>query len=566
MGSSRSPGRLAPDFDRLVSWFGPPAAIGLAAMALVIVDSRFRLEGAVFGGLAAAWPATLAASLFAQGRGFGRRSAFLLQIVAGVVAAALVLFSGKAAVSLDYFYAGLAAACFAAPAARLKDPDAYWVWAERFCVAGAFAFAVALVGWGASMATVFSANHLFGLFSQTVGARLTADLAAIFYLGLGPLAFLALQPPLSDERLATDATDFIRRAVAALASWALAPFVLVYSALLWLYAGKIIVERALPDGQIGWMVAAFGLSALATIFLVAPQRRDGPPQTRLLWRIWPFLAIAPLGLLAFAIHARVSAYGLTPDRYMLALMGAVCAANAFVALVSREAVLRFAPAAGAAALILGGLGPWGAIGTSVRWQSAALRDIYAAQGRLADGRLVMAGGVPALTPQDARRCRAAVEFLASTEINGLADLLAESDRRLAGQANNFCPPPEPPRDAHLGFYVNEQSVPNDAVRGYAILGFFQLNRRSKIEAGGVVLVGNEGIVTVSQGGGEAAIFDMGEIVRRHDPRSQALLQGPLLAPTSGDPRFAFLVQSLSLSRSDGEVKLDGLSGFLLRRD
>ncbi|WP_424361602.1 hypothetical protein [Methylocystis parvus] len=79
-----------------------------------------------------------------------------------------------APVSLIYFFPGVVAACFAAPAARIKDVGAYWIWAERLCVAGGFAYMAALPGWGAAAATLFSAEHLFGGFSMSLTANIHA--------------------------------------------------------------------------------------------------------------------------------------------------------------------------------------------------------------------------------------------------------------------------------------------------------------------------------------------------------------------------------------------------------
>jgi hypothetical protein len=139
MHASKSYGLSTPDFQRLFAWHAIPAAIAVVAAVLLILDIPTGSERLPLFALGAAWPATLAAGLYAQGRGMRPNSGLLLQIAAGAAGAALAWFWREASVSLEYFYAGLAAACIAAPAARLKDPDSYWVWAERFCVAAAFA-------------------------------------------------------------------------------------------------------------------------------------------------------------------------------------------------------------------------------------------------------------------------------------------------------------------------------------------------------------------------------------------------------------------------------------------
>jgi hypothetical protein len=287
-----------------------------------------------------------------------------------------------------------------------------------------------------------------------------------------------------------------------------------------------------------------------------------------LWRIWPYLAIAPLALLAVAIFERVGAYGLTPDRYMLALMGALCAANASVALLAREKVLRFAPTASAIALTLGSIGPWGAIASSTRWQKAALFGVFAAHGQVADGRLVTDGGVPEMSKEEARRCRAAVDYLRSAEANALAPLLAAKDERLSQEAGDFCPPEEPqPRTTYQSYDNNTQWTPTEAAEGFAILGSFQLTKTSKIHSSDLSILCEGGRVTVFWRNEPPAVFDMTAIARAQDANGRALLRSPLLKPTSGNDRLVFLVQHLTVGvGAEDAATLDSLNGFLLRRD
>lgn len=557
---------LAPDFWRLRAAFPVPAAIAIAAAALAIARPS-DAGGAFLLFAAAAWPATLAASLHAQARGASAGVSLAAQIAAGLAAAGLMIFQQDLRLALPYFSAGLALLCLAAPVSRLKEPDSYWVWAERFCAAAVFAAAVGFIGWVASTATLYSADHLFHLFGSTLSGRLATDLAVLFFVAVAPIAYLAIQPPIADEALATDEKDFIRRAIAALASWVLAPFVLVYSGMLWLYAAKIVLDRALPDGQIGWMVGAFGFSALSTIILMAPQRRDGPAQTRLLWRIWPYLAIAPLALLGCALYARIDAYGLTEDRYMAGLLGALCAANAVVALVSREAVLRFAPAAGALALILTSFGPWGALATSDRWQRAALLDIYAAHGRIADGLLLLDGGPPAMSKAEARRCNAAAQHLSARSL--LKPLVAEKNHEKTGDLSKLCPSVAEQRHNPFHSYHNNSAawIAPEGEKDLRLLGSFTLSARSRVSEGDIKIDCASDRITVRWRNEAPAVFDMKEIESRFDPKTQTLQVGPLLEPTSGDGRLIFLLQHLyiDISKTDAPA-LSSLQGFLLRRD
>jgi hypothetical protein len=194
---------LAPDFGRLRASFPIPAAIAVGAAALAVVGSSDDL-GVILMIAAAAWPAALAASLYAQARGAGRAVGLAAQLVAGLAATGLALAGQSLGLSVQHFFAGLALLCLTAPASRLREPDSYWVWAERFCVAAVFAAAVGLVGWLASVATLFSAEHLFNLFGSDLTGRLAINFSLVFFVAVAPVTYLAIQPPITDETLAAD--------------------------------------------------------------------------------------------------------------------------------------------------------------------------------------------------------------------------------------------------------------------------------------------------------------------------------------------------------------------------
>ncbi len=449
MASSNRRLPRGPDVARLFEQFPAPGLLAVAGANLAMAHVGDADDLLL---LLAAWIGTLAAALFFQERR-GAFQGFVAQIVAGAVAVVLMRLAPSTELAQASMISGLALLCLAAPVARLKNPDSYWAWVRAFGLAGGFAFAIALAGFAATVATLTSANALFGPFFNT--PTLIHDSAALFFLGVGPVAFLMVQPQIVEDTPEATIPDAPTTRISVLAAWAFTPFVLAYSALLWLYAGKIALRRALPNGEIGWMVGVFGVATVVTVFLIAPQRREGPPPARLLWAVWPYLAVAPILLLALAVAERIAAYGLTPDRYMALAMDGLLAATAAVALCAREAVLRFVPAAGALTLILASVGPWGAAAVSARWQRATLAEIYESYERLADGRL--SDGAPALSNEEKRRCEAAADFLRETEPEALSPWLSGEDLRKRYFIEVDCAGPrvtlgigEPPTPEHGG--------------------------------------------------------------------------------------------------------------------
>lgn len=551
---------LLPDLARLRAHFALPALIALAAALLVIADPMSDIVARPLVALGAAFPAALAAGLFAQSRSLASTYERILQFAAACLAGALTWFSKDVALSEPALLGALALACIAAPVGGFRSAESYWVWAERFCTVAAFAGAAGLIGWGATTATLASADYLFHLDLPYFVWRIVM---ALFLIAGAPILFVALQPLLEEARFEAGAKDLIRRAIGALSVWAMAPFVLIYSALLWLYAGKIALLRDLPDGEIGAMVGAFGVAAIATIFLVFPER-SSRPHVGLLWRVWPFLAVVPLTLLGFAIEERVAAYGLTTDRYLATLLAALCALTAAVAMLSRDVVIRFAPAAGALGLLAASFGPWGARATAVRWQEASLRDVYAAHAQIKDGLLVIADKAPEMTAPEARRCRSAVQFLRSE--NRLDAILAPHDDKTGALEKRLCADndaSEYPR--HRNYYSHASWTPQQPLQNVTVIAYLKLHPSDTSNIGDAKVEFLDDRFVVSWRG-QSARFDFVDIEKRFDANGK-LADAPLLKPTSGDDKLFFLVGGMGLQKNaDGSVKFHYLDGYLMRRE
>jgi hypothetical protein len=168
------------------------------------------------------------------------------------------------------------------------------------------------------------------------------------------------------------------------------PLALVYALILHAYAIKIIVNGSLPKGQIGLIVSLFAIGGTATWLVGWPWRETGTKMLRLFMRAWFWLLPVPAVLLAIAIWRRVSDYGVTPDRYAIAIV-AVWTALVFAYLVLRRnrADMRMILGGAAVLLLVGSFGPQGAYGTTGASQFARLKSFLEAKGVLKDGKVVV---------------------------------------------------------------------------------------------------------------------------------------------------------------------------------
>lgn len=234
---------------------------------------------------------------------------------------------------------------------------------------------------------------------MAIGGGLTAVFAALnFLLGttfrdfwriwvlaatlVAPLFVLARFPGQFDEtpeeRLAQTRLYSALRGVA---DFVAAPVFLALTAIMLLYAGKILVSFALPKGEIGWIVVSFGLGTLALVIASEPFRPLARLPLRFLLRYWPLSLPVPIVLLALAVWWRIAQYGVTPERYLLVALGIVLALCALLQLPRRtRGDVRFLALVPALALLISGTGPWGAVNVSVTDQAERFRQLVATPG------------------------------------------------------------------------------------------------------------------------------------------------------------------------------------------
>jgi hypothetical protein len=560
----------------------PAAALALVATFLMLdaTAGNSDLRTMIVVSLADAWLAVVATAIFASAHRWSLPRDLGAQLIAGSLAAAAPWAPAQAGLFGPTFFAGLAFASLAAPLGRLTRAEAYWTWVEKLCLAAALATLGAIVGFAAILATLLSAATLFDIDGLTFGA-IAPKLASVMFCAVAPNAFLALRPPVVESTLNEREGDFVRRAAAALACYALAPFVLVYSALLWAYAGKIALERSLPTGQIGVMVGAFGFAAILTILLIFPERSRGPFTARWLWRIWPFLLPAPLVLLGFAIVERVEAYGLTPDRYVASALALLCAASGVAALGDRDRVIRFTPAATALVLLLASFGPFGAVATSARWQSANLSSILAAHGLLRpDGRLVVEGAPVALSETETRKWRAATDLLRQIdrapslfgpEAPTTADALQRLDARVALAKIEGVSASARARWRSLSIQERWVASADDALDDVSILGSIHLSAFPRNGDGSAptdpLHAAIDGVhLSVEPPGEAAATFDLSDLVRRLAAGAERISRPQILEPTSdGNSGLCLLVEGITLGIDDEGAQIRDITALVLKR-
>ncbi|MGI9464328.1 MAG: DUF4153 domain-containing protein [Aestuariivirgaceae bacterium] len=438
--------KLAPDLSQTIVRFPVCCLVALVSFFIVNLDiaKLTRLiagsEERVYLSLAAAFLASGAGHLFAEGRRWPPIRGGLLAGALGAAFGSIYLF--QEATSADPLFLFSSAALLVMTAGyldRKASENALWLFNARFGLAVILALLVALVFCGGLTAILASLEYLFGI---SIRGRYYEHIWATGATIIAPIYGLSLMPrDLGEELIFPDPPTLIDRGISVLMNYVLAPMILVYLVILYLYAGKIGLQWSLPKGQIGIMVLVFGLGGTATYLIARPWTDRGTWVLRWFLASWFWLTIVPIGLLAIAVFRRISDYGVTPERYGLVIVGLWLAAMVvYFAMRHRQVASRTIMGCLGVLLFAGAFGPWGAKGLSVTSQLARFEALLEQHGYLTDGRLAETLPGPEKVPADASTDGASIiNFLRKTDaLDRLKPIFAgRSDDPFAKQSNSW---------------------------------------------------------------------------------------------------------------------------------
>jgi len=186
------------------------------------------------------------------------------------------------------------------------------------------------------------------------------------------LFFLAGIP--TREKLETPAA--FPTALKAFAQYLLIPIVLLYGLILYAYLGKIILEWSWPEGWVTWLVICYSIVGIFAFLLVHPLLDDSEnPWVRLFSKFY-YPALLPLSVLQMlAVWERISAYGITENRYLAFVTGLWLISVIVVLIRSRASHIRYIPISLAAVILAIMIGPWGMFSVSKSSQQAQLEQV-----------------------------------------------------------------------------------------------------------------------------------------------------------------------------------------------
>ena len=167
----------------------------------------------------------------------------------------------------------------------------------------------------------------------------------------------------------------------------LIPLLVIYLLILYFYGGKIILLWDWPRGIVAYLIIAISVLGIFTNLLLFPyQKEKEGGWIKGFYRAFYFLLVPLVVLLFIAIGIRIQEYGLTVNRYIIALMGVWLA---FISgyFISGFKSIKTIPMSLAIVMMLSSFGPWGMFSLSERNQLVRLENILAENSILVDGKI-----------------------------------------------------------------------------------------------------------------------------------------------------------------------------------
>jgi cytochrome bd-type quinol oxidase subunit 2 len=241
-----------------------------------------------------------------------------------------------------------------------------WRLALRVVGIGLYAVALFAVLAGAAAAVI-------SLFELRKPEHLYTDLAGIVFFAFAPWIFVG-----GIERFSAPPPDGVPEGVSRLGRWLYAPVLVIYLAVLYAYALKVVATGELPRNLVSPLVIAAGLiGLLGAVFLEPVHDHAEHRGVSLLVRAVPALLLPLVPLALWALGTRLGQHGWTEFRYvrtaLVAAIGVVALLGTIRLVRRRRPMQGTVPAVFAAVLLASAVGPWSASAVSRRDQASRLR-------------------------------------------------------------------------------------------------------------------------------------------------------------------------------------------------
>lgn len=197
------------------------------------------------------------------------------------------------------------------PRLGIKDYYEYYVidiWSNF-----ALTFIYSFVLYFGIAAIFFTINQLF---DANIPGELFYYMFLIVALVFAVSLFLSKLPSINEEYSKVEYTKSLK----VLLIYIVIPLITIYTAILYVYFGKILLTRDWPRGLVSHLVLWYSTLSVGVIFLITPILEENKI-AKLFKDLFPKIIIPVLIMMFMSIYQRINQYGITENRYYLVALG-----------------------------------------------------------------------------------------------------------------------------------------------------------------------------------------------------------------------------------------------------
>ncbi len=215
--------------------------------------------------------------------------------------------------------------------------------------------------------------------------------------------------------------------------YVLIPLVTIYLLILYAYTAKILLQINLPKGWVANLIIGFSIAGIFSLLLVYPVRELEENKWLKTFSRFFYFSLLPLVVLLFiAIGTRILEYGVTIERYIVAMLGVWLVVITLYFVFSKHKNIILIPVLLCVFAFGSIIGPWGMFQISEKSQLKRLALLLEKNGAMANGKIIKLNEQKAqlIKIKEVNQINSIFDYLETNHgLKGMAEWLNEKDRK-----------------------------------------------------------------------------------------------------------------------------------------
>ncbi|MEA1975688.1 MAG: DUF4153 domain-containing protein, partial [Bacillota bacterium] len=165
------------------------------------------------------------------------------------------------------------------------------------------------------------------------------------------------------------------------------PLLIIYTMILYLYFGRIIILKEFPINLLGHLVLWYGFISVITLFFINKVNQESEFIMKF-YKIFPVVIMVPLFMLFLAIFKRISNYSITPSRYFVIILGLWIFGCMVYIFFSKKFKSNFLVIGAICLLLISIYGPFSSFSLSKKFQEKRFISILEINNMIDNGEII----------------------------------------------------------------------------------------------------------------------------------------------------------------------------------